>query len=520
MFRHLLTVDSSAHRLQRRFAEQALSRTSGAALCLHNQVEILRDAEENYPAWLRAIGAAERFVHFENYIFQEDDVGRLFADALMTKARQGVAVRVIHDWLGCCLSTSRSFWRRLAAAGVQVRCFNPPKLDSPIGWVTRDHRKTIAIDGREAFVAGLCVSSRWLGVPRRGIAPWRDTGIRILGPAVADVHAAFGQVWRATGSPLPAAEQPCAHLIPPAGDVALRVVAGTPATAGLLRTDQLVSALARRSLWLTDAYFVGVTPYVQALLAAARDGVDVRLLIPHVSDLPVVRTLSKATLRPLLEGGVRIFQWNGSMLHAKTAVADRRWSRIGSSNLNLASLLGNYELDVAIDSPAIANQMERIYLADLANATEVVLSHDEVARGPGSFGRRRHRTSRSRAGAPGVGSSSVAAAGAIRVAHAVGAAMANRRLLGPAEAGLLFASGSVLLCLALLGAMWPALLALPFAAVAAYVGLALLWRGHRLRVQVRHREVSSTQAHPVARSGAVPDRTLPSRAPMRQDTES
>jgi cardiolipin synthase len=271
--------------------------------------------------------------------------------------------------------------------------------------------------------------------------------------------------------------------IPVAGNVALRVVAGTPMTAGLLRTDQLISALARRSLWLTDAYFVGVTPYVQALLAAARDGADVRLLVPRSSDLPVVRSLSRSGFRPLLEGGIRIFEWNGSMLHAKTAVVDGRWSRIGSSNLNLASLLGNYELDVAIDSRAVAAEMERMYLADLTNATEVVLSHDRV-RGIGdSLTARKRRTKRGhrRDGAAG----SVAAAGAIRVANAVGAAMANRRLLGPAEVGLLLGSGATLLALAVVAMLWPVLLALPVAVVAGYVGLALLWRAHRLRSQVR-----------------------------------
>jgi cardiolipin synthase len=208
MSHHLLTVASAANRAQGRFAEQALSRISGAPLWLHNRVRILVDADENYAAWLAAIRGAERFVHLENYIFQEDETGLLFADALVAKAQQGITVRVIRDWLGCWGCASRAFWRRLASAGVQIRCFNPPRLDSPLGWITRDHRKSIAVDGRVAFVAGLCISNRWRGDPGRAIAPWRDTGIEIVGPAVADVHAAFAQVWRATGSPLPPHELP------------------------------------------------------------------------------------------------------------------------------------------------------------------------------------------------------------------------------------------------------------------------------------------------------------------------
>ena len=151
------------------------------------------------------------------------------------------------------------------------------------------------------------------------------------------------------------------------------MVATVPNTAGLYRLDQLIAAMARRSLWVTDAYFVGVAPYVQAVSAAARDGVDVRLLVPGTSDIPAVASISRAGYRPLLEAGVRVFEWNGSMLHAKTAVADGRWARVGSSNLNLASWIGNCELDIAIEDEVFARCMEAQYETDLGNATEIVL---------------------------------------------------------------------------------------------------------------------------------------------------
>ena len=122
--------------------------------------------------------------------------------------------------------------------------------------------------------------------------------------------------------------------------MSLRVVASVPATAGMFRVDQLVAALARDRLWLTDAYFAGTTTYVQALKAAAKDGVDVRLLLPNGTDIPILRPLSRAGYRPLLEAGVRVFEWNGTMLHAKTAVADGRWARVGSTMLNIASGVG------------------------------------------------------------------------------------------------------------------------------------------------------------------------------------
>src|SRR5436190_7879065 len=148
--------------------EQALTRAAGALLVPGNDVRLLRDASEDYPAWLRAIGSAKHTVHFERYIIHEDAAGAEFAEALKARARDGVQVRVIYDWLGGVHSASRRFWRDLRRAGVEVRCFNPPSLASPFGWLSRDHRKSIIVDGRIAFVTGLCVGRMWVGDPRRG----------------------------------------------------------------------------------------------------------------------------------------------------------------------------------------------------------------------------------------------------------------------------------------------------------------------------------------------------------------
>src|ERR1051325_2524718 len=123
----------------RGLADQAFSRSAGAPLIGGNSVKLLIDAKENYPAWLDAIKAAERYVHFESYIIHEDDTGRMFADALIAKAREGVRVRLVYDWLGGFRKTSRSFWNNLRAGGVDVRVYNPPRFDSPFGWVSRDH---------------------------------------------------------------------------------------------------------------------------------------------------------------------------------------------------------------------------------------------------------------------------------------------------------------------------------------------------------------------------------------------
>ncbi len=472
--------DPQAIRPIRQIGERALSRASGAPLVLGNQVRILEDADGNYPVWLEAIAAARERIYLENYIFEEDEVGREFAEALAERARAGVRVRVIRDWLGSRSGASRGFWRKLEAAGVDLRCFNPLNLASPFGWVTRDHRKMIAIDGQVAFVTGLCISARWRGNPARQIPPWRDTGLEIRGPAVADVEHAFAELWETMGEPIPRAELSTSSELAAVGEIALRVVAGTPSTAGLFRMDQLVAAIARRSLWLTDAYFVGVTPYVQALRAAAQDGVDVRLLVPNATDLPLVRSLSRAGYRPLLDAGVRIFEWNGSMLHAKTAVVDSRWSRVGSSNLNLASFIGNYELDVAVEDRGFAQEMEDMYLRDLEGSTEIHLEKNRVVRLPpasaeglGAASARR-RFARRRRGSRG------AAASAMRLANTVGAAVANHRTLGRAEGRILALAGVGLVALAALALLWPRFIVTPLALLAVWVGLALMWRSFRL----------------------------------------
>lgn len=474
---HLRAKDSETISPARVLADQAFSRAAGAPLVAGNSVRILRDAEENYPAWLEAIRSAEATIHFESYIIHEDEVGREFADALAAKAREGVRVRLIYDWLGAFGYASRRFWRTLRQAGVEVRCFNPPRFDSPFGWLSRDHRKVITVDGRRAFVTGLCVGRRWVGDPARGVEPWRDTGIEVRGPAVADVDLAFAQSWAAAGrAPIPPEELPERAAIPPAGDVTLRVIASVPSAAGLYRLDTLVASLARRRLWLTDAYFVGTTPYIQSLRAAARDGVDVRLLVPGSSDIPLMRALSRVGYRPLLEAGVRVFEWNGSMLHAKTAVADGHWARVGSTNLNVASWLGNWELDVAVEDERAAREMEEMFLKDLAHSTEIILSAKRRVRSSDSPERPHRERGIGRKGAGRV------AAGAIGVGNAVGAAITNHRLLGPAEAKIMLGAGLLLAGLTIVAVLWPRWITIPQAVIGGWTALALLIRAYRLHI--------------------------------------
>ena len=465
-----------------KFAERLLNRAAGAPPIPGNAVDLVCDGEAHFAAWLRAIRGAQRRILLENYIFRDDAVGVEFRDALAERARAGIRVAVIVDWLGCLGQSGRRFWAPLRAAGGEVRIYNPPRIGHSLGWVSRDHRKLLVVDGRDGFLSGVCISAKWLGDPAHAVPPWRDTGVAIRGPAVARLTAAFLDSWCSLGAPL----EPDAGDAPatPHGAVAVRVIATHPTSATLYRLDLLVVAMARRRLWLTDAYYLGVAPYVQALVGAAHDGVDVRLLVPGASDVPVVAALSRSGYRPLLRAGVRIYEWNGSMLHAKTAVVDGLWSRVGSSNLNLSSWFGNREIDVAVENEDFARGLAAQYEADLANATEIVLAprrfrHSERIGSSDPAAARRARALRR-----GGGSSSRAAVGALRIATSVGVALRAHRVLGDTSRGPLAAATLALAAIAACAAIWPRVVAWPIAAACAWFALNLgvrQWRERRRR---------------------------------------
>jgi cardiolipin synthase len=454
-------------------AERAYSRTSGADAIHGNAVKLLIDASENYPAWLDAIRGAQKAILFEMYILDDDATGREFIAALAERASAGITVKVLVDWLG----GRRGFdaLKTLEGSGAEVRVFNAPGFTSPLAWLTRDHRKTITIDDRIGFVSGLCVSDLWLGDPKRHLEPWRDTGISVEGPAVAALQRAFAIVWDVAGDTLEPRLLADQAKLPNVGDVSLRVVAGLPNGPGTYRLDLTIASVARSYLWLTDAYFVGTSAYVGALAAAARDGVDVRLLVPGASDIPMISPVSRAAYKPLLDAGVRVFEWNGTMMHAKCAVADGVWSRVGSTNLNLASWMGNYELDVAIEDRDFARRMAEQYAQDLTRSTEVVLTRrNRVRRSdhvrPYESARRSH-----------AGSAGRAAAGAVSVGSALSAALTNRRTLGPVEAGLLLKMGLLALLIGVVAALWPWVIAWPLAIVLVWLGLAWLGKSASLK---------------------------------------
>jgi len=470
----------------RQIAVGAMARTSGSPLTEGNDVRILHDAPENYPAWEKAIASARRTVHMEMYIFRADAWGHRFAALLAGRAAAGVKVRVLCDWFGS-WSTPHRLFRPLLEHGGVVRYSNPLHPTKPLAAVRRNHRKVICVDGSVAFISGLCIADPWMGDPARGIAPWRDTGVELRGPAVVDAEEAFARSWREFGGAVDDDELPTRETIAIAGTHGVRVIASTPETAKLLRIDLLVAALARQRLWLTDAYFMGTVPYLQALRQAAADGVDVRLLLPSRSDIRWIGATSRSRYGFLLDAGIRIFEWRGPMLHAKTAVADGVWTRIGSTNLNVGSWMNNWEMDVSIEDASIARQMESQYQEDLQNADEIVRSNGALVARPPRAPKQQSKAMGPGSMPTGTGSGAQLLSGVGSLGSAVGAAITGQRPLESFEGAPLIGVGAIFLLVAAIGFWKPQIVVWPIGIVLALVGLQLLSRGIQSRLRVRIR---------------------------------
>ena len=479
-----VSTASTEFTLKKYLPEKAFSRIAESPLIHKNGVRLLKDAAENYPAWLDAIASAENYIHFESYIIHEDEQGKIFADALIKKSREGVKVRLIYDWMGGFGKTSRKFWRNLEENGVEVRCYNPFSFARPLGWINRDHRKVLIVDKKIAFVTGLCVGQMWVGCAEKNIAPWRDTGIELRGKSVAAVDEAFADIWDDLSQSLPKDEIAVAENLGDEGKFDVRVVATKPGNARIYRLDQMVGALAQKTLWLTDAYFAGTNSYIETLRSAAFDGVDVRILVPAATDIAIMQTISRSGYRSLLEAGVRIYEWDGPMIHAKTAVIDGCWSRIGSTNLNIASWLSNCEIDVLVEDEDFGREMNEMFLADLENATEICLDEKKKARP-----NRQNKAGKTTSSA----SSARFAPSAIAIGSALGSSISKnkRRPLGMTEARISLSGAFLLSIVGITAIFFPRMLAIPLGIILIWFAVSLFINAYQLFRQAKDIDDSS-----------------------------
>jgi cardiolipin synthase A/B len=366
---------------------RGLWRIAAADVSSGNTVELLHDGPRTYEVMLADIAAARETVVLESYIFRSDETGQRFATALVAAVARGVAVRVLTDWIGM-RGIRKSFIATLRKAGVDLRVFNPPGLRAWFGFVPRDHRKLLVVDSTVGVTGGVGIGDEWMGKTARHRGHWRDTAVRIEGPAASHMQAAFDTMWqraqkqeRRGSHRLTRRIARGAHLDPATAEPALvGIVEGEPLRMRIARALQMQSISAERSIWIANAYFVPNWAEVEALLGAARDGVDVRILVPQRNDHPWVTLLTRRYYRRLLTNGVRIWEYKGAMMHAKTSVVDGRWVRVGSTDFNPLGVAINYELDAVIEDPALGAQAEAMFLTDLERSKEITMRSRLVGR--------------------------------------------------------------------------------------------------------------------------------------------
>jgi cardiolipin synthase len=340
-------------------------------------VTLLQDGGGTFDAMLALIESARETLDFEGYIFRRDEIGDRFVKAFADAAERGVRVRVLVDWLGR-LPTPWSYFKQLQREGLDVQPFNPPGFRAWFGLLPRDHRKVLVADGKSGITGGIGIGVEWKhGMIRRRRSPWRDTAVRIDGDAAKDMQQAFERMWAlARGRRGP---RPRLMRAPRASFLNTRlhpgslvgIIEGEPGKFRVSRALQIQSVAAEKSIWIASAYFMPSSSEIEALSGAARDGVDVRVLVPSRYDHFWLRGLMSRSYQRLLRNGVRIWEWRGEMMHAKTSVVDGRWVRIGSTDFNPLGVSINFELDAVIEDAALGAAAEAMFMEDLAKSREL-----------------------------------------------------------------------------------------------------------------------------------------------------
>ncbi len=356
---------------------------SGAPLVAGNKVTLLIDGPATYAAMFNAIQSAKDHINLETFIFEDDEVGRKFADLLLQKRSEGVQVNLIYDSLGC-LNTPGAFFERLRKGGVQTlehNPINPAKARAKWLITHRDHRKILIVDGTTAFTGGVNISRVYssssvsAGEHEKKIeAAWRDTHVQIEGPAVAEFQKLFLDAWaRQKGPEL--LQRDYFPTLKRQGSDFLEVVGSTPGQENRITYMMYVSAFtyAQNFIHLTNPYFVPDKQTLEALTDAAKRGVDVKIILPGISDEGTAFYAGRSHYKHLLKSRVRLYEHRDAMLHAKTAVIDGVWSTVGSTNMDLWSFLRNDEVNAVILGRDFAAEMEPMFVKDIEDSHQIHL---------------------------------------------------------------------------------------------------------------------------------------------------
>ncbi len=331
---------------------------------------------------LSAIRGAKDSINIETFIFSDGPVGQMFADALIERQRHGVQVNIMYDAIGS-LGTSGSFFDNLRRNGIAVLPYRPlDPFAARFHWAInhRNHRKMMIVDGCIAFTGGINISEVYASGPGSqssagaSMEYWRDTDVLVEGPVVAQFQRIFIREWSYQEGPVLLRRNYFPKL-QRQGDEIVRVIASVPERFSLIYVT-LISAIvnSETNVYITDAYFAPDHQMLSALERAARRGVDVRLLLPSKSDVPLIVSAQRSHYKSLLKSGVKIYEWQGEMLHAKTATIDGVWSTVGTSNLDWWSIARDNELNAIILSHSFGEKMNLMFKNDLESSTRIELN--------------------------------------------------------------------------------------------------------------------------------------------------
>ncbi len=349
----------------------ALLQSVGLTLEPGHRVELVENGRM-WEALVAEIGRAEHNIHILTFIWRAGEPSDRLIAALAERTRRGVACRVLVDPLGS-VGFDEHVRRRLSDVGCDARTFRSLEIGTT-RTMERNHRKLAIIDGRVAFTGGFCIYKNWLG---DGMRPdeWRDTNVRIEGPAVRQMQLAFSENWQeAGGALLPHDAFPLVEELATDGTARAAFVASTtsPSLSDAERLILLTIAAAKKRLWISNAYFIPSTAIGDMLLEKVKQGVDVRVLAPgRVHDQPAVLAAQRSVYARLLEGGVRIYEYQPSMMHSKTLVVDDRLAVVGSTNMDPLSLKVLEEGSLLIEDPPLVAQMTRSFERDIQYALEI-----------------------------------------------------------------------------------------------------------------------------------------------------
>jgi cardiolipin synthase len=338
-----------------------------------NRLTLLQNGDQYFSAMLGAIRGAKRTINFEGYIFYSDAVGRAFRDALIERARAGVEVRILLDGIGSSLHLDNSDVRLLKQAGCKFTYYHPLLSWRIDRTNRRSHRRILVIDGRLAFTGGIGFAEQWSG-HAQDPKHWHDVQVQVEGPLVSELQHAFEEHWiKSYGETLSGADQ--FPTLPPAGNIRGELIASHSFSMAPLPLAQAIAfAAATKRIWITNAYCTPSDDQVELLVQAVKRGVDVRFIVPgRHNDQPLTKSAGRSAYGHLLEGGVKIFEYQPTMIHTKAMVIDSLFTLIGSSNLDPRSSEINEELDLAIYDRGFAQRVEAMFQDDLSHSTEYTL---------------------------------------------------------------------------------------------------------------------------------------------------